>query len=157
MRYAFDLDGTLIDSQTAVLNAYLKAGVNPPPNFFVMPWRNWLQGQEAERLHALKNKIYVEQMIPHIKALPLMNLYKSMCGISWGADPVVLTGASSEAVAAIRRQFILHRGEWHCEMSVSDKIDWMNTEGKGIMFEDQLDAAKQMKEYTRWTICHTLS
>jgi hypothetical protein len=148
MLYAFDLDGTLIDSEQVVLSAYREVGVEPPADFFTRSWREWLND---EKLHNDKNRVYLTKL--HlIEPLPLMRLYKDL----WRWRPAILTGASSVPVDVIADMFDLKRKDIYTEMSIADKIAMMNRQPyKGIMFEDQLTAAKRMRRQTKWTICHT--
>lgn len=147
MMYAFDLDGTLIDSRKAVLQAYHDVGVTPPDDFFMKPWRDWLKDEEA---HKAKNRRYLE-LIPMIRELPLMDLYRRL------SSPLIMTGASRDAVKAIADHFGLASDRIISEMNIRGKIRIMNqSRAPGIMFEDQPDAAETMRKETKWTICHTI-
>lgn len=148
MLYAFDLDGTLIDSHDTVLESYMDVGVTPPPDFFTRSWHEWLKDPE---LHRRKNALYL-QKIPLIKPLPLMELFKLL-----GKDASIMTGASREACAAIAKHFNLNLRQIHWELSVDSKIWVMNRALiPGIMFEDQRVAAERMRRETCWTVCHTM-
>ncbi len=147
MLYAFDLDGTLIDSREAVLESYRAVGVEPPPDFFMRSWHEWLSDST---LHDAKNRVYI-QKLSLIKPLPLIRLYFDL------GQPSILTGASSVAVDMIAKAFGLKRRMIYPELTLVDKIKMMNNikEG-GIMFEDQLEAAQRMRSETKWVICHTI-
>lgn len=148
MLYAFDLDGTLIDSKPVVLEAYRSVGIEPPSDFFLKTWREWLP--DAQK-HDEKNKMYLK-LLYKIKPLPLLELYRSLEGRC-----MIMTGASKVAVLAIAKQFGLDTKTTLCQMSIAQKIHQMNIfTSSGIMFEDQHEAAEQMRRETRWTICHTL-
>lgn len=159
MRYAFDLDGTLVDSREAILSAYHLAGANPPPNFFMLSRDQWLVGPSAEEVHKAKNKIYIKSIPTMVRRLPLMDLYEALC---WEerVEITILTGASREAARAVMKAHSrkpYYKNDMICGITVSEKIAWMNDGDIGIMFEDQEEAAKRMKKETQWTICHTLS
>ncbi len=151
MFYAFDLDGTLVDSHDAVLAAYRHVGVEPPPNFFSLPWREWLHD---EKKHDQKNEVYIDQFLILVKPLPLLLLYHSIGDTQ--NQRIIMTGASRDAALAIADRFGLDHKTMHYEMSVDVKIRRMNTMYTGIMFEDQQEAATKMRKETQWTICHTL-
>ncbi len=147
MFYAFDLDGTLVDSRATVLQAYRLVGVEPPPDFFYRPWKEWLHDEEK---HQQKNAVYLG-MLKHVKPLPLMSLYHTLI-----CPRLIMTGASKLAAMAIATKFSLDQRSLIYELSVEDKIRRMNAMRSGIMFEDQLDAATKMRKETQWTICHTM-
>src|SRR4029077_19825013 len=143
MLYCFDLDGTLIDSREVLIEAYRSVGVEPPSDFFVKSWREWLPDPE---LHRKKNEIYLK-IIHKIRPLPLMQLYHSLEG-----HAMIMTAASRAAVKAVARQFQLDSSTIMCEMSVSTKIHTMNLiPNPGIMFEDQKEPAERMRKETKWT------
>lgn len=148
MLYAFDLDGTLIDSRSVVLEAYRSVGVEPPSDFFIKTWREWLP--DAQK-HTAKNEIYLK-LIHKIQPLPLLELYRSLDGRC-----MIMTGASMVAATAIAKQFGLNTKTMLCQMSIDQKVHQMNIfSAPGIMFEDQREAAEIMRSKTRWTICHSL-
>jgi hypothetical protein len=151
MLYGFDLDGTLIDSRDAVYQAYLDVGAHPPPDFFTKPWRSWMRNEAA---HTAKNLRYIELIKQGaVKALPLSEVYKGL----HQCDRVILTGASRVATSEVIMRVL---DDWPkillCEMTIAMKIDWMNDNERGIIFEDQLAHAHKMKQETQWTICHAL-
>lgn len=150
MRYAFDLDGTLVDSKLAVHQAYVDVGVLPPEDFFTRPWFTWLNDKA---LHDAKNEKYLELIPSLVKPLPLMRLFKQLTG---KADVSILTGASRIAAQAIVDHFQLLPDLMLCGMDMKAKISVMVEWRYGIMFEDNLSHAKNMRKETKWTVCHTL-
>lgn len=152
MLYAFDLDGTLVDTRQAVLRAYMDVGVTPPDDFFVRPWHTWLTSYENNQAkHDAKNARYRELM--HlVRPMPLLELFRELSR----HNKVVLTGASKDAVHTIYTHFDIKCSKTLWGLTVDQKIGYMNSFGdRGIMFEDQLQAADKMRKETKWTICHT--
>jgi phosphoglycolate phosphatase-like HAD superfamily hydrolase len=155
MHYVFDLDGTLVDTKELVRAAYKRVGVTPPDDFFGKSWREWLKD---EKLHQKKNQVYAAMMPGHLKALPLMSLYRTlMSAYENDADqlfpPYVLTGASAEAAKNVFRVLGIKKYLLIPEQTISMKIDWMNKHAaQGIMFEDNQDHATLMRIRTKWTI-----
>lgn len=167
MLYAFDLDGTLFDTKPIVLQAYRSAGVEPPEDWFGKSWREWLpamcaSSENAERIHKIKNKHYAA-IIHTVRRLPLFDLFCKLVECSntlvdyTRAEVVVLTGASSEAVNLLWDFYAIPRGvAVFTELSVNSKIVWMSRSAMpGIMFEDDIVAAQQMRKETKWTIFHS--
>lgn len=150
MHYAFDLDGTLVDTKYALLEAYRAAGVEPPNDFFGKPFSEWYKRADADIVHYNKNKAYMS-LLNLVNPLPLMELYKTL------NYPPILTGASHSATTMILKHFQLCPEVVHTEMSVSKKIRLMLAYESGIMFEDNQEAAQRMRMETKWTICHTLT
>jgi len=91
----YDLDGTLIDTHEAVRQAYLVAGVEMPDDAWGKTWQEWLPDFQK---HNLKNLAYPEMLRKYAKPLPLY--YDAI-----KSRDAVLTGASREAVYAIKKIF----------------------------------------------------
>lgn len=69
----------------------------------------------------------------------------------------IITGASTEAAHAVISHLGLKPLTIKCEMSLTDKIVWLNWfKEPGIVFEDMPQAAAYFKEKTRWTVCRVL-
>lgn len=93
--YIFDLDGTLVDTRTAVVEAYREAGIELPEGAWGKPWTNWLKDK---RIHDEKARLYPEMLRQHAEELPLYRYaHQHSCP--------VITGASREAVRAIQKLF----------------------------------------------------
>lgn len=93
--YAFDLDGTLVDTREAVRQAYLCAGVSMPDEAWGLPWETWLEDPAA---HDRKNAAYPDCLRRYAVKLPLLDVCRRLGG-------VVITGASAGAVSAIKVAF----------------------------------------------------
>lgn len=152
MLYAYDLDGTLAHTREAVLEAYRAAGVEPPPDFFGKPWREWLQDEEV---HRLKNAYYAQFCTKHIKPTRLVDLYYRTGGI-------VITGASREAAEVVMTTIGINPEIVSCELSMVQKAEYLNNFTRltktepGIVFEDSINIANYLKEHTTWTVCLAL-
>jgi hypothetical protein len=149
MIYAYDLDGTLVDSEPLVRKAYELAGAKPPEDFFGKPFYEWSNDWE---MHARKQSIYIDLIERRgIEELPLAKLARYTGGH-------IVTGAHIDAVVAITKILNLQHLLHHTSLTVQRKADVLNrisTDG-GIMFEDSLETAKKLKELTKWTILHVV-
>lgn len=159
MLYAFDLDGTLFNTKALVKRCYEEFGIEMPADAFGKTWREWLiplcGGDElkAQWVHDEKNTLYAKlAAIGVAKPLPLFYLYVTIA--DWS---VILTGASQVAALALLNRFpeVNCRVQMNCEMTRVQKINWMNQRINGIMFEDDILAAEQMRKETQWTILHS--
>jgi hypothetical protein len=149
MIYAYDLDGTLVDSEPLVRRAYELAGANPPIDFFGKPFHEWSSDWQ---MHARKQRIYIDLIAKQgITALPLTALARITGGH-------IVTGASIDAVETIVQALDLRHLHCHTSLSVERKaviLNYISGEG-GIMFEDSLLAVQKLKELTKWTILHVV-
>jgi len=148
MIYAYDLDGTLVDSEPLIRKSYELAGATPPADFFGKPFQDWSRDWE---MHKRKHTIYIDMIARRgITALPLAELARRTGGH-------VVTGASYEAVVEIGKRLNLQNLVYHVGLSTSDKARVLNNLGEtGIMFEDLLPVAEKLKELTKWTILHVI-
>lgn len=159
MLYAFDLDGTLFDTREIVKRCYGE-WVDMPPDAFGKSWREWLVPlcngdlERAAWIHNEKNKVYASVLaIGRPKAMKLLSLYLTL--EKSDQDVWIITGASADAVAALMRPYT-QKSRSRVELSREQKIQWMNSRIiNGIMFEDDLEAAEQMRKETRWTVYHS--
>lgn len=60
--WAFDIDGVLVDSKTAVRRAYELAGVVQPESAWGQPWKDWLPlvSRDPAEVRALKAEYYMQ-------------------------------------------------------------------------------------------------
>jgi beta-phosphoglucomutase-like phosphatase (HAD superfamily) len=146
--YAFDMDGVLADTKTAVLQAYRLAGVEPPFNFFGLPVTSWMSENDMkDGKHKLKNQFYKHECSHLIKPLPLIRLQQ----ITHGA---ILTGASEEAAKVVLERLDIPRPDTlHTGLTVLEKIKTLNLLSVcGHYFDDNLEAALEIKENTKWQV-----
>lgn len=159
MHYAFDLDGTLIDTKHVLRSAYEEAGVSPPADFFGKPFFAWFKGtkEEADEVRRRKHDAYRRSVVAgHVISLPLMHLYKRLTSV--GASTSIVTGASPASVQLIAGYLGLSpntRMLTGCTME--DKAKYLSMVGElGIMFEDDRVVADYLRSNTTgWTICCT--
>ena len=112
--YIFDLDGTLIDSQEAVKQAYKRVGVDMPETAWGRPSTEWLS---VPQLHKQKNDYYLVCLKLYGTALPLL-VYAQEYRCP------VLTGASRQAVAHVQTVFgQLNMGL--CGASREQKVEYL--------------------------------
>ena len=103
---AFDVDGTLVDTEQSVIDAYRQHGITMPKEAWGRAWHEWLvplcdgDWRQARILHMAKNKTYLETLRLGVKQLPPAEVAwelhsKGLCDVAF------LTGASSPAVDEI--------------------------------------------------------
>jgi phosphoglycolate phosphatase-like HAD superfamily hydrolase len=103
--YAFDLDGVLMDTQTAVREAYAAAGVVMDPSFWGLPWEDWLprscngDKHKAQEVHDAKNNLYAQSLRDHGK--PLTGAQAFRIAEQSGARVYVITAASRRAARMV--------------------------------------------------------
>jgi hypothetical protein len=125
----FDLDGTLVDTRRAVVEAYGAAGVKFPAFAWGLPWRAWLPGlygeERAAELHAKKTEFYPEMLLNHAEKLPAALVFCQL--VAEGVSVGILTGAScSSARAALEI----------CEISQRHLLGWEKDYiGKGVVLK----------------------
>lgn len=157
MQYAFDLDGTLVDTRAVVRDAYASTGIELPEDFFGRTFSEWFTGdaQEAQRVHSEK-QLYYHAHAKEVKELPLMSLFRAL--VMAGRAPRILTGASQTSYQILTEVFpILGSAVAITGLSREAKARVLNESSfdTGIMFEDDFHAASYLKLNTRWTICFT--
>jgi phosphoglycolate phosphatase-like HAD superfamily hydrolase len=143
--YVFDLDGTLLDTRAAVIEAYRIVGVTPPKDFFGRSWKEWLKD---ERKHREKNEAY-RHCLGLIEELPLLEMLRN-------TNSMILTGASLEAVSLLRKRFFpTWFGAAHTELTIAGKVDILNgLDEIGMYFDDDESAINTVKKETKWATCH---
>lgn len=117
---AFDLDGTIVDNEAAVRQAYHDVGVKMPQNAWGRPWQDWL----AEPMdHHRKNVRYMEL----IRAGAVRPTTVAEFIMHYNIRAVILTGASAEAAAAVLEE-TLPRSSYEfggTSMTQSDKTEYL--------------------------------
>lgn len=144
---AFDIDGTLFDTQHAVQRAYECAGAPMDKWQWGRPATEWLldaEGNFLEDVHRAKNYFYayeVEKLCP----LPAFWLFRRQGGL-------ILTGASQEAAEAILRYWNLNPVILTAGATLKQKISCLQQYPAGIYYDDDDDAARHIEEETRWKV-----
>lgn len=150
MQFAYDLDGTLVDSREAVVQAYRRAGLEPPPDFWGRTAKEWNCPAEV---HRRKNALYPDTLARFGRRLPLADLYDLTGG-------VVLTGASYEAALAamwfLGMTVRLDRVFASCTLEV--KLETLRRlGGPGLYFDDDPTTCARVREIPGWQALHAQS
>jgi len=138
-----DLDGTLVDSKLAVIEAYRAAGVEMPFYAWGRPWQEWL---DDETVHTRKNRVYADMLRKYGEPLPLYRV-----AVQRGFP--VITGASAAAVAVVTQTF----GALNVALTgatLEDKALWLHDHAKtGLYVDDDPLTREYVRRYTGWTCC----
>lgn len=147
--YAYDLDGVLIDTRQATIEAYAVAGVTPPQDFYCRPWQSWT----TPEVHARKSAALPQVASPHnIKALPLLDFARRHRGI-------ILSMCSDEALAITNPMFRLYEiGTIMNKLSIQDRLEFLEQmptapEDSFIYFDDNAEFCELVSKHTRWQAC----
>lgn len=141
--HAFDLDGTLADTKEAVLRSYRAAGVEPPPDFWGRPSKEWLQDNLA---HRRKNELYKQLAPLLIKIMPAFEIAKQN-----EKNCIVMTGASRSAAEVVLKSIGLKPVELHCGLTATEKVEILNKrQDPGIYYDDDLSTIVMVQEETSW-------
>lgn len=97
IRFIFDMDGTIVDSRRAVRDAYKRAGMELPDDAWGKTAKEW--GCPPD-VHKMKTSLYPTLLLRLGRRLHSADLLETVHG-------EVLTGASMESVAAVRK-FLKH-------------------------------------------------
>lgn len=138
---AFDLDGTLVDTEVATRKAYRWAGVKMPRGAWGKPWREWLNDPEA---HAHKQRVYPIALKAHARALPLLQVAVRL-------NAPVLTGASYDTVAAILETFHVRLDVRLIGATAEDKLAWLSVNPRGTYVDDDARFRERVEEETPWS------
>src|SRR5262245_21811883 len=122
--WAFDLDGVLVDTRRAVVEAYKYVGVDMPDGAWGLPYREWHTVHNADELHKKKNTYYYKTVGLFAKPMPLLKVAES-----WKYP--VLTGASHTAVEIICLKFAMNLFVPLRGASLDDKIKWLKSHRPG--------------------------
>ena len=131
--FATDMDGTLIDSQKAVIESYKSVGVHNAEENFGKPWQEWC----PEDKHEAKKKVYEMKLLEFGKRT-------AFCSDIISLRPLILTGASDSAFHLVNKNFLRYNGHFQTGMSVDDKIHFLKALRSGWYFEDQPVIAKRV-------------
>lgn len=136
----FDLDGTLVDTRLAVVEAYHMAGVKPADIRWGQPWHTWLKDPAA---HEHKNYVYPIALKRLAKALPLLEVACRM-------RAPVITGASFLAVKAVCERFSVELDVRLMSARLEDKVAWLNAQGPGTYVDDDAAVRAAVEGGTPW-------
>jgi beta-phosphoglucomutase-like phosphatase (HAD superfamily) len=115
MHVVFDLDGTVLDTEPIVRDAYRLAGAQPPDNILAYEGVDWLTAQVGNLANVTKlrkNRRYLEILRnPHTDVAALKtSAYDLACELrAEGHVLVLLTGAPRDTIATIHQRLALYR------------------------------------------------
>jgi hypothetical protein len=162
MHVVFDLDGTLVDTEYAVIDAYAAVGITYPAEAWGKPWQAWLPklvGDEevACQIHDLKNVAYLALIdAGKVEELPAATLARTLVKIP-EFMVTTLTGASLDATAALCDTLGLERVGMLTGYTLGSKVAWLNGdhgELPGIYFDDNAEALSVIRVRTKWATVH---
>jgi hypothetical protein len=150
--WVFDLDGTLVLTQAAVIAAYEHVGICMPPQAWGRPWVEWLRteaGLPDHAAHAAKNRVYPSYLARLARPTGLLrHAVINRCPI--------LTGASNDAVRAVEACFEVDLNVAGFGLSLQDKIEWLNDNTPGVYVDDDEKHRRAVSERTLWkVVCPT--
>lgn len=148
LQYAYDLDGTLIETRTANWMAYKQLGVEPPVDFHQRPWETWC----ARTVHERKNAI-LPSYAGHMRMLPMFAFALHHKG-------TILSMCSEKAFELIIETFPRLRdiGPIHIGLSVDRRLSWLrNNQQEGtrrFYFDDSPSFCDILeREKIGWQTC----
>lgn len=133
----WDLDGTLINTRTANLNAYEHIGVRPPPDFDTRPWQEWC----SERDHARKGDIIHKYLARYATPTPLLDWYYQVRG-------PILTNASEQVCRFLIDKYDLF--EVNSAMTPEMKVEWLADRRPGLYLDDSKRTIDMVRRSTSW-------
>lgn len=137
----FDLDGTLVDTRRAVIEAYAHVGVTMPGWAWGMPWYKWLG---SKQLHDAKSAVYPEMLKRYALKLRLYDVASRLYA-------PVITGASDSAVRAVTGLF----GPLNVRMveatTLRKVLFLARCKRTGTYIDDDEKVREQVEVNTRWT------
>lgn len=143
----FDLDGVLVDTRRANLEAYRRAGIEPPADHHVRPWQEWCSPEDHER----KGEHLLECLRDYGRKMPLMGE-----ALRPGVPALVLSNASTRSLLALRQVFVL-LGDLPIVWGVSSrrKAAWLAARYEyGEYWDDSLDVVAQVRRIPGWVAHH---
>lgn len=145
MRLVFDLDGTLIETREANLAAYRSIGIEPPGDFHIRPWQEWVSPENHEK----KQDVLPRFMLEHSKLLPAHAILAAMAG---ECNCQVLTNASDRTLEIVRVLFpVFRRYTIRNNMSPDMKLEFLKSRAaSGIYFDDNEELVERVRKETRW-------
>lgn len=147
-RWAADLDGTLVDTRTAVEEAYKAVGVTPPEGFWGCPWTEWLSDPIA---HERKAIVYPTFLSQHGRLLPLAQ--ELVQQVKFGRTVQILTGASLAGYRAALRLIPVSSKKvfFQCGLTGDQKIQWLQQYSGGVYWDDDERFLERVARETAWT------
>lgn len=145
MKLVFDLDGTLVRTREANLEAYRSLGVDPPQDFDVRPWQEWCSPEDHER----KLVVYPKYVRMLATLLPAYRLLEASGG-------TILTNSnrkSLDAVVAVFPQLAVYACLF--EHTPDMKLNLLRRAKPGVYFDDSTSMVRRVREETAWQAIDT--
>jgi beta-phosphoglucomutase-like phosphatase (HAD superfamily) len=157
MNFVFDLDGCLIDSRAAVIEAYQQAGIIMPQDAWGKPWQDWC----PRRIHDKKIELYPTVLKKFGFVGPALRTLDKLITLKRNAIVTkqvqhglwILTSASREAtILALNILRITNNVDvLGCSYSVVEKRSaLLALEEPGLYFDDDAKALTQITDNTPW-------
>lgn len=141
MLFAFDLDGTLIQTAAANWQAYVNIGVMPPPDFHQRRWEGWIDKETHDR----KNQELAEIYRDYFKPLPLLQFAE--------LQPYYILSSISED--AWRLWAKVHKfpnaQRIITNLTLEQKAAFLNERQPSLYFDDSAASCKYIQENTKWS------
>lgn len=156
MLRVYDLDGTLISTRTANLQAYRAIGVEPPRDFHQMDWKLWC----SEDGHDKKNEM-LPRFLHTLEFLPLWEDYCYHYATADVEEPIILSNISAGAFKFVQ-DIIQGDYPWfgtsvHIQMDRPKKIEFIKSRtSKGIYYDDSLATCQAVANIPGWQAVHVL-
>ena len=136
------MDGVIVDTKTAVKEAYRQAGVEMPDDCWGKPYHEWC----SEEVHELKKQYYPECLQKYGEKLPIADLARSEN--SW-----LLTSASKEAIEAVFDLLGFRIPILGYSVTLEQKIKRLNNiDGLVIYYEDNPEKAREINSRSKTTV-----
>lgn len=165
--YVFDMDGCLFDTQELIREAYKRAGVTPPPDFWGKTAREWVpylpenQGNQSWKYTTKNKNIHYRMLVQErgINTLPAGLAARRLWDRvkSDGYDPskrvFVLTGASRIAVEIVQNATKFPYPVLGLGCSKKDKVEKLLTLPPGTIYvDDNRDLGPEIAQesYCTW-------
>ena len=102
MNVIFDLDGVILDSQAAIVEAYRLAGVDAPKDILARESERWCTGMSADEFTTVKRaKDHVYAAKIQQGEVPLLSGWRAAEVVARQHDVHLMTGAAFSAVDAL--------------------------------------------------------
>ena len=148
MLWVFDLDGVLVHTKAANYNAYVSAGVTPPPDHHQRPWQEWC----TEEQHNSKQEHFAQELAWHGQLTKMVDVCFAVRGM-------ILTNASKRSYDIVCSVFpVLYRIPATYNFKPDEKVSWVRTRSdrgvSGIYFDDNKRVARLVDELPLWHGIH---
>jgi phosphoglycolate phosphatase-like HAD superfamily hydrolase len=149
MNFVYDFDGVLVDTKTAIKQAWRKVGVNPPKDFWKVPYQEWFTGHSD--VYEERNRVFIKSCMHLVRPLPMLEVAQQTGG-------VILTNGAQERVVAILEKLSVKNCIVKCGLDIASKAKELNAfEQTGIYFDDYWENVLIIRKLTKWNAVHIAS